>query len=68
VVVVAKRHHHTAPISTQLKALLDIAAAFCMYNRSVDGLATFAPTDEAVYDQIAQRIVETGHAGAADLA
>ncbi|MCW2877840.1 MAG: hypothetical protein JWQ95_1940 [Sphaerisporangium sp.] len=26
-----------------------IAAAFCMYNRYVDGLATFAPDDPAVY-------------------
>ncbi|GII65114.1 hypothetical protein Skr01_51990 [Sphaerisporangium krabiense] len=26
-----------------------IAAAFCMYNRYVDGLATFAPEDPAVY-------------------
>lgn len=27
-----------------------IAAAFCMYNRYVDGLATWAPDEQAVYD------------------
>ena len=40
-----------------------IAAAFCMYNRYVDGLATFAPTDPAVYAGAAQRIVERGYGG-----
>jgi uncharacterized peroxidase-related enzyme len=29
-----------------------IAAAFCMFNRYVDGLATWAPDDERIYDQI----------------
>lgn len=29
-----------------------IAAAFCMYNRYVDGLGTHAPDDENIYDQI----------------
>jgi len=29
-----------------------IAAAFCMFNRYVDGLGTEAPTNEEVYDQI----------------
>ncbi|MDH2429388.1 carboxymuconolactone decarboxylase family protein [Sphaerisporangium sp. TRM90804] len=32
-----------------------IAAAFCMYNRYVDGLATFAPDDPEVYVARAQR-------------
>ena len=38
-----------------------IAAAFCMYNRYVDGLATWAPTDPEAYDQIGHRIVEHGY-------
>lgn len=38
-----------------------IAAAFCMYNRYVDGLATFAPTDPQLYAEAAQRIVEHGY-------
>jgi uncharacterized peroxidase-related enzyme len=38
-----------------------IAAAFCMYNRYVDGLATWAPTAQSDYDAAAQVIVEHGY-------
>ena len=38
-----------------------IAAAFCMYNRYVDGLATLTPTDPAVYDQMGQRMAQQGY-------
>jgi uncharacterized peroxidase-related enzyme len=38
-----------------------IAAAFCMYNRYVDGLATVAPEDPAFYSIGAQAIVEYGY-------
>lgn len=38
-----------------------IAAAFCMYNRYVDGLAAFTPTDPAAYEMVAQRIVTNGY-------
>jgi len=38
-----------------------IAAAFCMFNRYVDGLATFAPDDPAVYGAIAGRILTQGY-------
>jgi uncharacterized peroxidase-related enzyme len=38
-----------------------IAAAFCMFNRYVDGLATFAPADPEAYAGMAQRIVEQGY-------
>jgi uncharacterized peroxidase-related enzyme len=38
-----------------------IAAAFCMYNRYVDGLGTLAPDNPALYGQIARHIVETGY-------
>ena len=38
-----------------------IAAAFCMYNRYVDGLATFAPADPAAYAASAERIVAHGY-------
>jgi alkylhydroperoxidase family enzyme len=40
-----------------------IAAAFCMYNRYVDGLATLAPTDPNLYAEAAARIVERGYGG-----
>ena len=39
-----------------------IAAAFCMYNRYVDGLATLTPTDPALYDQMGQRMAKEGYA------
>ncbi|MFL5540565.1 MAG: carboxymuconolactone decarboxylase family protein [Longimicrobiaceae bacterium] len=38
-----------------------IAAAFCMYNRYVDGLATWAPDDPAVYDAIGRRLAAEGY-------
>ncbi|NUT48629.1 MAG: carboxymuconolactone decarboxylase family protein [Saccharothrix sp.] len=42
-----------------------IAAAFCMYNRYVDGLATFAPAEPEVYAEAAKRIVAHGYIGSA---
>jgi uncharacterized peroxidase-related enzyme len=39
-----------------------IAAAFCMYNRYVDGLATVLPDDPARYAESARRVVEVGYA------
>jgi alkylhydroperoxidase family enzyme len=38
-----------------------IAAVFCMFNRYVDGLATTAPDDPAVYAAGAQRLVTHGY-------
>ncbi len=38
-----------------------IAAAFCMYNRYVDGLGTFAPDSPEQYAKSAQRIIESGY-------
>lgn len=38
-----------------------IAAAFCMYNRYVDGLGTLVPDDPAVYEKAAERIVRQGY-------
>ena len=38
-----------------------ITAAFCMFNRYVDGLATWAPEDASVYQEIGQRLVENGY-------
>jgi uncharacterized peroxidase-related enzyme len=42
-----------------------IAAAFCMYNRYVDGLATWAPADASAYAEAGPRIVREGYATAA---
>ncbi|HEX4398989.1 MAG TPA: peroxidase-related enzyme [Trebonia sp.] len=38
-----------------------IAAAFCMYNRYVDGLGTAVPDDPAQYAAGAQALVENGY-------
>jgi uncharacterized peroxidase-related enzyme len=38
-----------------------IAAAFCMYNRYVDGLATWAPADREDYADAGRMIVELGY-------
>jgi len=40
-----------------------IAAAFCMFNRYVDGLATWAPQDRQVYVNRAPMRAEEGYAG-----
>jgi alkylhydroperoxidase family enzyme len=38
-----------------------VAAAFCMFNRYVDGLAATTPTDPAVYDLIGQELATNGY-------
>ena len=42
-----------------------IAAAFCMYNRYVDGLAAFTPPDPDAYDEMGARMATRGYTGAA---
>jgi uncharacterized peroxidase-related enzyme len=38
-----------------------IAAAFCMYNRYVDGLATWVPRDPELYLEMGTRLAEVGY-------
>ena len=38
-----------------------IAAAFCMFNRYVDGLASFTPTNADDYAEMGRRMVEKGY-------
>ncbi len=38
-----------------------IAALFCFYNRYVDGLGTYAPTDSKYYSEMAVRLKEKGY-------
>ncbi len=38
-----------------------IAAAFCMYNRYVDGLGTWQPTDPEMYAQMGKHLAEQGY-------
>jgi uncharacterized peroxidase-related enzyme len=39
-----------------------IAAAFCMFNRYVDGLASFTPEDPKAYDEMGKRMATNGYA------
>ena len=39
-----------------------IAAAFCMFNRYVDGLNTWAPDNPKLYSERAGRLAEVGYA------
>jgi uncharacterized peroxidase-related enzyme len=39
-----------------------IAAAFCMYNRYVDGLGTFQPSDPGMYTQMGHQLAAHGYA------
>src|SRR6476659_4784257 len=91
-----KRDYRSAPVSSKLKALLNIAgkvqqdgknvtnddvtraraegatdteihdavliaAAFCMFNRYVDGLATWTPTDPKAYDEMGRQLATQGY-------
>lgn len=38
-----------------------ITAAFCMYNRYVDGLGTWAPEDKEAYDESGKRLANVGY-------
>jgi uncharacterized peroxidase-related enzyme len=38
-----------------------IAAAFCMYNRYVDGLGTWQPHDETMYTEMGKHLAEHGY-------
>lgn len=40
-----------------------IAAMFSMYNRYVDGLATWTPRDPALYDEMGERLATQGYIG-----
>jgi hypothetical protein len=38
-----------------------------MFNRYVDGLATWTPTDPEAYDRMGQRMAQEGYTDAAEL-
>lgn len=38
-----------------------IAAAFCMYNRYVDGLGTWQPREESMYTEMGRQLAEHGY-------
>jgi uncharacterized peroxidase-related enzyme len=49
---------------TEIHDTVLIAAAFCMFNRYVDGLATFTPTDPLLYDEMGARMAKRGYEAA----
>lgn len=57
---IAKQHGAT---DKEIHDTVLIAAAFCMFNRYVDGLATWAPSDRQVYVDRAPLRAATGYIG-----
>lgn len=57
--VQAARQHGATDLAIHDTIL--IAAAFCMYNRYVDGLATEQPDDPALYRERGKRTAQTGY-------
>jgi len=49
---------------TEIHDTVLIAAAFCMYNRYVDGLATWAPLEQDAYIPMGARMAHQGYAAA----
>ncbi len=43
-------------------AVVLIAAAFCMFNRYVDGLATWAPEADEAYTEMGEMLAQRGYA------
>jgi len=62
-----KRARQAGATDLEIHDTVLIAAAFCMYNRYVDGLGTSIPTDPEVYLAMGKRLAEQGyaHSGAA---
>jgi len=56
----ARRHGAT---DKEIHDTVLIAAAFCMFNRYVDGLATWQPRDPEVYREIGKQTARMGYAG-----
>jgi uncharacterized peroxidase-related enzyme len=46
---------------TEIHDTVLIAAAFCMFNRYVDGLATTTPTEDDAYDRMGRRMAHEGY-------
>jgi hypothetical protein len=55
------RAHDLGATDLEIHDTVLIAAAFCMFNRYVDGLATTQPRDEAMYRERGKRIAREGY-------
>src|SRR5262249_55648188 len=58
------RARRAGATDTEIHDAVLIAAAFCMFNRYVDGLATWAPTDLDGYRQRAAYVARLGYSAA----
>jgi uncharacterized peroxidase-related enzyme len=56
----ARRHGAT---DKEIHDTVLIAAAFCMFNRYVDGLATWQPDDPEIYREIGKQTAQLGYVG-----
>ena len=52
---------HEGATDREIHDTVLITATFCMFNRYVDGLATWAPDDPAVYDAIGKQRATEGY-------
>jgi uncharacterized peroxidase-related enzyme len=52
---------HLGATDIEIHDTVLIAAAFCMYNRYVDGLGTEQPDDEALYRERGKRVARDGY-------
>jgi uncharacterized peroxidase-related enzyme len=62
----AARARQQAATDKEIHDTVLIAAAFCMYNRYVDGLATWAPRDPEMYRENGRRLAEEGYVGSTE--
>ncbi len=58
-----ERARREGATDTEIHDAVLIAAAFCMYNRYVDGLATWTPTDPGSYRERAGDVARDGYQG-----
>ena len=61
--LVAEARHHGAT-DLDIHDTILIAAAFCMYNRYVDGLATVQPQDPSLYRERGKMVARDGYVAA----
>jgi len=61
------RAHEQGATDKEIHDTVLIAAAFCMYNRYVDGLATWAPEEPEDYESIGERLAVDGYLKAGEL-
>jgi alkylhydroperoxidase/carboxymuconolactone decarboxylase family protein YurZ len=59
---IKRAREHGAP-DKEIHDTVLIAAAFCMFNRYVDGLATWQPRDPEIYREIGKQTAQLGYVG-----